>query len=160
MKIDDFLRDRSEYTAPETEKKEETTQINCVKFLHREYPEVKFTPTSFENIAKYANNLQSAINKAYTLGHTKGSQDLWLIFPNTKDWKYKVMLLELKRPGTKIWNRQGELKTKHLKDQARQIQETREIGHYSDFVIGSNAFKHIIYHSNRLCDISPPVILP
>ena len=159
MKIKEFLQNKCEWVAPEIESSEEKTQMIVCGFLDEEFPEVLYLPSLFELAVKFAKHQQSAIMKAYRLGYKKGNQDLWLIFPKDSPAKHKVMLLELKKPGEKIYKKNGTLKSPHLIEQAKKIIETRQNGWYSDFCIGSNDAKHRIYWNMRECDISPPMIL-
>ena len=158
MKIDDFLRDRCEYTDPMLETTEDHTQEIVVDFLRSNFHNVLFLPSLFEIVSKYANHRISAIQKAYKLGHEKGNPDLWIMHPQKK---YIGVLAELKRPGEKIMTGKNELKkNEHIKKQAQRIAQARDQGIYADFFVGSNAFKGFWYWYIGECDISPIVRLP
>lgn len=59
---------------------------------------------------------------------------------------YHGFFLELKTEGYKLFNKQGELKTDHLKNQGECMKRLREEGYYAEFACGLD---EAIYHLTK-----------
>lgn len=59
--------------------------------------------------------------------------------------KYAGLMIELKREGTRIYKKNGELVAdEHIREQARMLDELRERGYAAHFAIGFDQAKQII----------------
>ena len=79
--------------------------------------------------------------KAKRLRSCKGFPDLVIYEPRGE---HKALFLELKREGEKIYNKNGGLKSDHLKEQDEVMQKLRNKGYACTFAIGFEQAKMYI----------------
>ena len=71
-----------------------------------------------------------------------GLPDLWLLEPRKG---YHACLLELKREGTDIYKKNGDLrKNKHLSEQEEILHRLQEKGFFAKFVVGFDDAKAVV----------------
>ena len=61
-------------------------------------------------------------------------------------WKYEWhgLFIELKREGTRIWKKNGEFASEHIREQYMMLEELRERGYKADFAIGFDQAMRLI----------------
>jgi hypothetical protein len=117
--------------------KEEQLHIAICNYIKLQYPNVIFTSESsgirvFWQQAKKLKSMRSC----------SGLPDIMIFEPR----KQKAgMFLEVKKDGTKIYKKDGELtKDKHLNQQEEILHRLKEKGYFAEFVVGFDEAKVII----------------
>ena len=117
--------------------KEEQLHIAICNYIKLQYPNVIFTSESsgirvFRQQAKKLKSMRSC----------SGLPDIMIFEPR----KQKAgMFLEVKKDGTKIYKKDGELtKDKHLNQQEEILHRLKEKGYFAEFVVGFDEAKVII----------------
>ena len=117
--------------------KEQELQIAVSTYIKMQYPNVIFTSESAGINLKFH---QAIINKKCRSGN--GLPDLWILEASNG---YNGCLIELKKEGTKLFKKDGELlRDAHLFEQYNTILKLREKGYYSDFAVGFENAKKVI----------------
>lgn len=71
-----------------------------------------------------------------------GLPDIWILEPRKG---YHGLLLEIKREGTKIYKKDGEMrKDNHLKEQEEILHQLKQKGYMAEFVVGFDNAKAIL----------------
>ena len=124
--------------------KEQELQIAVSTYIKTQYPNVIFTSESAGiNLGFH----QAIINKKCRRGN--GLPDLWILEASNG---YNGCLIELKKEGTKLFKKDGELlRDAHLFEQYTTIIKLREKGYFSDFAVGFEQAKKFIdnYLTNK-----------
>ena len=117
-------------------KKEEETHIAICKYLKLQYPNVLFTSES--------SGIRLSIGQAKRLKAMRscsGLPDIMIFEPRKS---YYGLFLEVKRDGTTIYKKDGDLrKDKHIQEQEEILHQLKQRGYFAEFVI-SIAFAHTI----------------
>lgn len=123
--------------------KEENLHLAVCNYIRMQYPDVLFN----SDMSGVKLTMGQAI-KAKRLRSCKGFPDLVIYEPRGE---HKALFLELKREGEKIYNKNGGLKSDHLKEQAEVMQKLIEKGYYCVFAIGFDNARYWIdsYLSNE-----------
>ena len=123
--------------------KEENLHLAVCNYLRMQYPDVLFN----SDMSGVKLTMGQAI-KAKRLRSCKGFPDLVIYEPRGE---HKGLFVELKREGEKLFNKKGELKTEHLKEQWAVMQKLIEKGYYCVFAIGFDNARYWIdsYLSNK-----------
>lgn len=105
-------------------------------------------PDAIFNSDGAGNNLsraQAGMNKL--LRSRAGYPDLFIAEPRGK---YHGMFIELKRDGTTIYLKNGDMTTNpHIREQAEMLADLRARGYWADFCVGvDEAIKHIDDYMN------------
>ena len=116
---------------------EQDTHIAICKYLQLQYPQVLFTSES--------SGLRVTISQARrlkTMRSCAGLPDI-LIFEPRK--KYYGLFLEVKKEGTKVFKKDGEIRQdKHLQEQEEILHQLKLRGYFAEFVVGFDEAKSII----------------
>jgi len=116
---------------------ETNLHIAIANYIKLQYPNVIFTSES--------SGIRLSIGQATQLKRMRSSAglpDLWLLEPRKG---YHACLLELKKEGTIIYKKNGELrKDKHLKEQEAILSRLQEKGYFAKFVVGFNDAKAVV----------------
>ena len=116
---------------------EEKLQIAISQYIKLQYPDVIFTSES--------SGLRLTINQAVTLKKCRSGSalpDLWIMEARKG---YHACLLELKKEGTAVFKKNGELrKTKHLAEQEKVHHRLKNKGYFCAFVVGFDNAKAIV----------------
>ena len=71
-----------------------------------------------------------------------GLPDIWILEPRKG---YHGLLLEIKREGTKIYKKDGDIrKDAHLKEQEEILHQLKQKGYMAEFVVGFDNAKAIL----------------
>lgn len=116
--------------------KEENLHLAVCNYIRMQYPEVLFN----SDMSGVKLTMGQAI-KAKRLRSCKGFPDLVIYEPRGE---HKALFLELKREGEKIYNKNGGLKSGHLKEQDEVMQKLRNKGYACTFAIGFEQAKMYI----------------
>ena len=84
--------------------------------------------------------------KAKFMGLKKGVPDIVILEPRDE---YSGLLIELKKEGTVVWNKNGTVR-KNLIDQEAFLSKAREKGYMAEFAVGFDQAKDIIDNYFRL----------
>lgn len=128
------------------QQKEESLQIRIAKYLKTKHPDIIFHSDVASGMKLTMG--QAIKNKAMQSG--KGFPDMFLAIPNLN---HAGLFLELKKDGTTIWLKNGELsKNEHIQSQHAIHQKLRSNGYYATFVIEFENAIQIIedYLSSRI----------
>jgi hypothetical protein len=116
---------------------ETNLHIAIANYIKLQYPNVIFTSES--------SGIRLSIGQATQLKRMRSSAglpDLWLLEPRKG---YHACLLELKKEGTTIYKKNGELrKDKHLEEQEKILSKLQEKGYFAKFVVGFNDAKAVV----------------
>ena len=116
--------------------KEENLHLAVCNYIRMQYPDVLFN----SDMSGVKLTMGQAI-KAKRLRSCKGFPDLVIYEPRGE---HKALFLELKREGEKIYNKNGGLKSDHLKEQDEVMQKLRNKGYACTFAIGFEQAKMYI----------------
>ena len=116
---------------------ETNLHIAIAKYIKLQYPNVIFTSES--------SGIRLSIGQATQLKKMRSSAglpDLWILEPRKG---YHACLLELKREGTTIYKKNGDLrKDKHLEEQEEILHQLQEKGYFAKFVVGFEDAKEVV----------------
>lgn len=129
---------------PKNKKTEESIQKQVCSYLRLQYPHVIFR-------SDYASGMHLSIYQARnhaSMQSCKGWPDLFIYHPSASG-KYAGLALELKKPGTTVYLKNGPRKGRltgdlHIQEQAATLQALRNAGYYSDFAVGFDEAVKII----------------
>lgn len=110
---------------PPTEKQE---QKNLCDYVRLKYPDAVFK-SDLSGV-----NLSRAQRSEHKLSSSPGWPDFIIVNPSAP---FSGLAIELKRTGEKLTNKQGSLKTKHLKRQLLMLEKLKSFGWATSFAIGS-----------------------
>ena len=111
--------------------KEENTHAAICRYIQAQYPDVIFM--SDGSGLKLPMGLAVKYSK---LKSGRGIPDLLILHPNKQ---YKALILEIKREGTRVFLKNGELsKDKHIREQAAILDRLNKIGYMAVFCIGAS----------------------
>lgn len=114
-------------------------QEQVARYVAIQYPNTIFH--SDYGSGAHLSKLQAIKQKRQNAGR-KGFPDFQICEPIGK---WNGLFIELKKDGTRIVKRNGELVANdHIKEQAKMIEDLRSRGYYADFAIGFDACKKII----------------
>lgn len=117
--------------------KENDLHIAICEYLRSKYPTIIFTS---EN-----SGLRVFWKQAKMLKKTRscaGLPDIWILEPRKS---YHACLLELKKEGTTIYKKDGEIrKDKHLNEQENILHRLKQKGFFAEFVVGFDHAKAVI----------------
>lgn len=116
--------------------KEENLHLAICDYIRLQYPNVLFN----SDMSGVKLTMGQAI-KAKKLRSCKGFPDLVIYEPRGE---HKGLFIELKREGEKIYNKNGGVKSDHLKDQWAVMEKLIEKGYYCVFAIGFEQAKMYI----------------
>ena len=116
--------------------KEENFHLAVCDYIRMQYPNVLFN----SDMSGVKLTMGQAI-KAKKLRSCKGFPDLVIYEPRGE---FKGLFIELKREGEKLLNRNGELRTEHLKEQWEVMQKLIERGYNCSFAVGFDQAKMYI----------------
>ena len=116
--------------------KEENLHLAICDYIRLQYPNVLFN----SDLSGIKLTMGQAV-KAKKLRSSKGFPDLVIYEPRCN---CHALFLELKREGEKILNKNGDLKTDHLKEQDEIISKLCAKGYLACFAIGFDEAKRII----------------
>tara|TARA_R110000782_G_scaffold182008_1_gene272231 strand:+ start:100 stop:471 length:372 start_codon:yes stop_codon:yes gene_type:complete len=116
---------------------EEQIHIQICNYIKVKYPSVLFTS---ENSGLRVFWKQAKMLKA--MRSCSGLPDIMIFEPR----KQKAgMFLEVKKEGTKIYKRDGDLrKDKHLNEQEEILHRLKQKGYFAEFVVGFDEARSII----------------
>ena len=117
--------------------KENDLHIAICKYLQNQYPKVLFTSES--------SGLRVTISQARKLKSMRSCSGLpdIMIFEPRKNCH--GLFLEVKREGTTIYKKNGELTAdKHIREQEEILHQLKEKGYFAEFVVGFEEAKAII----------------
>ena len=116
--------------------KEENLHLAVCDYIRLQYPNVLFN----SDMSGVKLTMGQAI-KAKKLRSCKGFPDLVIYEPRGE---HKGLFIELKREGEKIYNKNGGVKSDHLKEQWAVMEKLIEKGYYCVFAIGFEQAKMYI----------------
>lgn len=118
-------------------------QAMVADYLRLQYPEVLFH-SDFGSGIKLTPG--QAVKQKRLQGGRRAWPDMFLAFVRTiGDRYYHGLFLELKRPGVKIYKKNGELvANEHIREQAALLEELRWRGYVAEFACGFDEAKKII----------------
>lgn len=117
--------------------KENDLHIAICKYLQHQYPKILFTSES--------SGLRVTISQARKLKSMRSCSGLpdIMIFEPRKN--YHGLFLEVKREGTRIYKKNGELTAdKHIREQEEILHQLKAKGYFAEFVVGFDEAKAII----------------
>tara|TARA_Y100001937_G_C7109226_1_gene326695 strand:- start:913 stop:1290 length:378 start_codon:yes stop_codon:yes gene_type:complete len=116
---------------------EEKTHIAICQYIKLQYPNVLFSSES--------SGLRVTISQAKRLKAMRscsGLPDIMIFEPRKS---YYGLFLEVKKEGTKVFKKNGEIRSdKHLKEQEEIIFQLQQKGYFAQFVIGFDEAKAMI----------------
>jgi hypothetical protein len=116
------------------------------QYIRLKYPKAIFN-SDMAGSMKLTIGQASRIN---TLRSSRGFPDVVIYEPRMK---FSGCFIELKREGYKLFNKKGEYKTKHLKEQHAMLRKLFERGYYAVFAVGfDEARKHIDVYMDELLE--------
>mgnify|MGYP005987970659 CR=1 FL=1 len=116
---------------------EEEAHLRLCTYLKYQYPDVIFTS---EQSGLFVTKGQ-AIKMAKTRS-SKALPDLWILEPKKR---YHAMLIELKREGTRLYKKNGDLiRDKHIAEQEEMRNRLRNKGYFCEFAVGYDEAKTLI----------------
>jgi|TARA_R110002020_G_scaffold474816_1_gene707601 hypothetical protein len=117
--------------------KETNLHIRICHYIKHQYPNVLFTSES--------SGLRVSIQQAKLLKKLRscaGLPDLWILEPRKN---YYGMFLELKKEGTTIYKKNGDIRAdKHLQEQEEILHQLQQKGYFANFSVGYDETKSII----------------
>jgi hypothetical protein len=116
---------------------EEVVHRHVCNHIRHFYPNAIFNSDGAGNKLSKA---QAGLNKVLKSG--RGYPDLFIAEPVGV---YHGLFLELKRDGTPIYLKNGDLTANpHVREQAAMLAELRARGYWADFAVGSDQAKELI----------------
>ena len=120
-------------------------QMQVADYLRLRYPNVLFH-------SDYGSGIRLTPGQAVKQKRLQGGRRAWpdLFLAESKvdliDMiKYSGLMIELKRPGVKIYKKNGELvANEHIREQAALLEELRQRGYKAEFACGFDEAKKII----------------
>jgi len=116
---------------------EKEEHIKICNYIKNNYPNAIFTSES--------SGIRLTINQAKTLKQMRsnaGLPDLMIFEPRRG---YNGLFLEIKKEGTVIYKKDGDLRTDtHLAQQKQVLINLRNRGYFAEFVVGFDSAKPII----------------
>jgi len=116
---------------------EANLHIKVAQYIRSTYPDIIFTSES--------SGVRLTIGQAVLLKKLRSDKampDLWLLEARKG---FHGMLLELKKEGTIIYKKDGELRRdKHLKEQEEILKRLTDKGYFAKFCVGFDAAKSLI----------------
>ena len=117
--------------------KENDLHLAICKYIKLQYPSVIFTSES--------SGIRLRIGQATLLKRMRscaGLPDIWILEPRKS---YHACLLELKKEGTTIYKKDGDMrKDKHLQEQENILHRLKQKGYFAEFVVGFEQAKAVI----------------
>lgn len=105
----------------------ETTEHRMFcKWLNYQYPNILFMSDYYSFLSQKSRLTLVSLRK-------KGMTDIFIAEPNEK---YKGLFIEIKRTGTKIFNKKGEFVNEHIQEQAEILDKLILKGYCATFGIG------------------------
>ena len=98
------------------------------RYISNNYPDILFT-TDLSGIYLHP----TTAKKIKHLKSCRGFPDIFILQPNKN---FKVLFIELKKTGEKIFKKDGSYKTEHLQEQSQVIQRLNNLGYLATFCIG------------------------
>lgn len=130
--------------------KESTLQCHVADYLRLQYPNVIFH-------SDYGSGIKLTPGQARVQYRQNGGRrswpDMFIAEPKVKTLDrstntqrfYSGLMIELKREGTRIYKKNGELvSNEHIQEQAEMLNELRERGYAARFAVGFDQAKQII----------------
>lgn len=128
-------------------KAEEQIQLAIVNYLRYQYPDVLFR----SDAAGFKLSVGQAKKMKALNGGIRAWPDLFIAKPKLMQSKDGLpifkhgLFLELKKDGTKILKKDGELVAdKHIREQAKVLRLLERAGYQAQFAVGFNQAKQII----------------
>jgi hypothetical protein len=128
-------------------KAEEQIQLALVQYIRYQYPDVLFR----SDAAGFKLSVGQAKKMKALNGGIRAWPDLFLAKPKLMQSKDGLpifkhgLFLELKKDGTKILKKDGELVAdKHIREQAKVLRLLERAGYQAQFAVGFNQAKQII----------------
>lgn len=128
-------------------KVEEQIQLALVQYIRYQYPDVLFR----SDAAGFKLSVGQAKKMKALNGGIRAWPDLFLAKPKLQQSKdgFPIythgLFLELKKDGTKILKKDGELVAdKHIREQAKVLRLLERAGYQASFAVGFNQAKQII----------------
>jgi hypothetical protein len=115
---------------------EKSLHFQVCEYLRLQYPNVIFN-TDLSGIRL---TIGQAV-QAKKLRSSNGFPDL-VIYQKSRHWS--ALMIELKKEGTRIMNKSGELADDHIKEQSLMHVNLRNQGYLAQFVIGFDQAKELI----------------
>jgi hypothetical protein len=116
---------------------EQEIHIAICKYIKLQYPKVLFTSES--------SGLRVTMNQARKLKSMRscaGLPDIMIFEPRKN---YYGLFLEVKRDGTKVYKKDGDIRQdKHLQEQEEILHQLKQRGYFAEFVVGFDEAKSII----------------
>lgn len=117
-------------------KREESLQIAIAAYIKLQYPDVIFTSES--------SGLRLTIGQAVKAKKLRSDgklPDMIILEPN---YKYRGLILELKKEGERVIKKNGEYATPHIKEQAKILHRLRDKGYFAEFGVGFDDTRRMI----------------
>lgn len=120
------------------------TQI--AHYMNVRYPEViyHFDLSGVNNPSRYTRNLYGRLNR-------RAYPDLFIAEPSLyyseegSVEKYNGMFVEVKKPGVKVFKKDGDIRAdKHLQEQRQMLRDLSQRGYYTAFASGFEEFQALI----------------
>ena len=123
-------------------------QIQVADYLRLRYPNVLFH-------SDYGSGIRltpgQAVKQKRLQGGRRAWPDMFIAQPAQRSWEYPDacykfgLFLELKRPGVKIYKKNGDLvANEHIREQARVLETLCNRGYVAEFACGFDEAKKII----------------
>lgn len=117
---------------------EQNLQVAISQYIKLQYPDVIFTSES--------SGIRLSVGQAVMIkkcrNPSKALPDLWILEAKKG---YHACLIELKREGTKIYKRNGDLlRDKHLAEQEEVQHRLKNKGYFCEFAVGFDEAKSIV----------------
>ena len=118
-------------------KSEQNLQVSISQYIKLKYPDIIFTSES--------GGLRLSISQAVLLKKCRSCKalpDLWILEARKG---YHGCLLELKKEGTKLYKKNGDLKKdKHIAEQEEIQHRLRNKGYFCEFAVGFDEARSIV----------------
>ncbi len=127
--------------------KEETLQQQVADYLRLQYPKVIFH-SDFGSGTKLT--MGQAVRQKRLNGGKRAWPDMFIAEPIEVDFgqpswrRYAGLFIELKREKTRIWKKNGEFASDHIREQYMMLEHLRERGYQAKFAVGFDEAKKII----------------
>ena len=119
-------------------KQEESLTLAICRYLQYKYPDVIYR---IDYSAGVKMSIGSAV-KLKKLNNRRGYPDLTIF--EKRGGLYGALFIELKKEGTKLYKKNGDYATEHIKEQAEMLTKLTNKGYCAYFGIGSDKTKEII----------------
>lgn len=122
-------------------------QIQVADYLRIQYPDVIFHSDFGSGVS--LTQWQAARQKRQN-GGQRAWPDMFIAEPRPRcidgGWKYEWhgLFIELKREKTRIWKKNGEFASDHIREQYMMLERLRERGYQAKFAVGFDEAKQII----------------